>query len=88
MNRRNIFRFRRHNIIGKKINITNIESYPLTIEKNTNSFIKRKKKYSNLKNKCFFGSIIILPIFVLMIIIIYFFIFISKRKKIKILKNI
>ena len=53
MNRRNLFRFRRHNIINEKINEQNFESYPLTIEtKNINSIIKRKKKFSNLKKIC------------------------------------
>ena len=77
MNRRNLFRFRRHNIINEQINEQNFESYPLNIEKN----IKRKKKFSNLKKNFFLGSIIIIPIFALVIIIIYFFIFIPKRKK-------
>ena len=87
MNRRNLFRNRRHNIINEKINTTNIESYPLTIEKDINPVTKRIKKHSIFTNKFFFGSIIIISFFSLLIIVIYIFFFISKTKRNSIIKE-
>ena len=44
MNRRNLLRLRRHNIIKEKLDTKDIESYPIIIGKNSNQYVKNKKK--------------------------------------------
>ena len=81
MNRRNLLRLRRHNIIKEKLDTKDIESYPIIIGKNSNQYVKNKKKYSKFKNKYLTGSRLIISIFALLVIIIFFFYFIFKREK-------
>ena len=80
MNRRNLFRLIRPNIIKEKLDISYIGSNPMTIENNSNKYVKNKKKYLKFKNKYLTGSRIIISIFGLLVMIIYLFYFIFKRK--------
>ena len=82
MNRRNLLRLRRHNIIKEKLDTKDIESYPIIIGKNSNQYVKNKKKYSKFKNKYLTGSRLIISIFALLVIIIFFLLHFQKRKKI------